>query len=86
GLPYYWNIESDLVSWLPPTDPAAVITRPAKKFKEVGEGMERFEREELKEKWLARHDDAHQYAKGRKGNSFPSPTPNPPGRWGRGGG
>ncbi|XP_048475851.1 polyglutamine-binding protein 1 [Rhincodon typus] len=67
GLPYYWNIESDLVSWLPPTDAAAIITKPAKKFKEAGDSVERFEREELKEKWLARHDDAHRYPKGRKG-------------------
>uniref|UniRef100_A0A8C7EHQ0 Polyglutamine-binding protein 1 n=1 Tax=Nothoprocta perdicaria TaxID=30464 RepID=A0A8C7EHQ0_NOTPE len=30
GLPYYWNAESDLVSWLPPSDPGAVVTRAAK--------------------------------------------------------
>ncbi|KAI8500317.1 Polyglutamine-binding protein 1 [Branchiostoma belcheri] len=26
---YYWNAETDQVSWLPPTDPAAKITVPA---------------------------------------------------------
>ncbi|XP_051950887.1 polyglutamine-binding protein 1 [Xyrauchen texanus] len=33
GLPYYWNIETDMVSWLSPNDPAAVITKAAKKQK-----------------------------------------------------
>lgn len=31
GLPYYWNVETDLVSWLSPNDPTAVITKAAKK-------------------------------------------------------
>uniref|UniRef100_A0A8B9HCP4 Polyglutamine-binding protein 1 n=1 Tax=Astyanax mexicanus TaxID=7994 RepID=A0A8B9HCP4_ASTMX len=31
GLPYYWNVETDLVSWLSPNDPAALITKAAKK-------------------------------------------------------
>ncbi|NWI92650.1 PQBP1 protein, partial [Pitta sordida] len=33
GLPYYWNVETDLVSWLPPNDPNSVITKPAKRLK-----------------------------------------------------
>uniref|UniRef100_A0A8C3JTA5 Polyglutamine-binding protein 1 n=1 Tax=Calidris pygmaea TaxID=425635 RepID=A0A8C3JTA5_9CHAR len=33
GLPYYWNVETDLVSWLPPTDPNSVITKAAKRLK-----------------------------------------------------
>lgn len=33
GLPYYWNAETDLVSWLPPGDPNAVITKAAKRQK-----------------------------------------------------
>lgn len=33
GLPYYWNIETDLVAWLSPNDPTAVITKPAKKIR-----------------------------------------------------
>ncbi|KAL1269505.1 hypothetical protein QQF64_031794 [Cirrhinus molitorella] len=33
GLPYYWNVETDLVSWLSPNDPAAVISKAAKKQK-----------------------------------------------------
>ncbi|KAL7988192.1 hypothetical protein Chor_007111 [Crotalus horridus] len=32
-LPYYWNIESDLVSWLSPNDPNSVMTKAAKKLK-----------------------------------------------------
>ncbi|XP_062368123.1 polyglutamine-binding protein 1 isoform X1 [Cinclus cinclus] len=33
GLPYYWNVETDLVSWLSPNDPNSVITKPAKRLK-----------------------------------------------------
>jgi len=33
GLPYYWNVETDLVSWLSPNDPSAVITKGVKKQK-----------------------------------------------------
>uniref|UniRef100_A0A672JIM2 Polyglutamine-binding protein 1 n=1 Tax=Salarias fasciatus TaxID=181472 RepID=A0A672JIM2_SALFA len=33
GLPYYWNVETDLVTWLSPNDPTAVITKPAKKVR-----------------------------------------------------
>ncbi|XP_013866442.1 polyglutamine-binding protein 1 isoform X2 [Austrofundulus limnaeus] len=33
GLPYYWNVETDLVAWLSPNDPAAVVTKAAKKVK-----------------------------------------------------
>lgn len=35
GLPYYWNVETDLVAWLSPNDPSAVVTKPAKKPKGV---------------------------------------------------
>lgn len=31
GLPYYWNVETDMVAWLSPNDPAAIITKSAKK-------------------------------------------------------
>lgn len=31
GLPYYWNVETDMVAWLSPNDPTAVITKSAKK-------------------------------------------------------
>ncbi|CAJ0945569.1 unnamed protein product [Ranitomeya imitator] len=27
GLPYYWNVETDMVSWLSPHDPNAIITK-----------------------------------------------------------
>ncbi|KAM9324915.1 LOW QUALITY PROTEIN: polyglutamine-binding protein 1 [Gastrophryne carolinensis] len=33
GLPYYWNVETDLVSWLSPHDPSAVIIRSSSKQK-----------------------------------------------------
>lgn len=33
GLPYYWNVETDMVAWLSPNDPSAVITKPAKKIR-----------------------------------------------------
>ncbi|KAL6033338.1 hypothetical protein STEG23_009980 [Scotinomys teguina] len=33
GLPYYWNVETDLVSWLSPHDPNFVVTKPAKKLR-----------------------------------------------------
>ncbi|XP_061909436.1 polyglutamine-binding protein 1 [Entelurus aequoreus] len=41
-LPYYWNVETDLVAWLSPNDPSALITKPAKKQK--AEGDDRGER------------------------------------------
>ncbi|XP_023143710.2 polyglutamine-binding protein 1 [Amphiprion ocellaris] len=44
GLPYYWNIETDLVAWLSPNDPSAVVTKPAKKIRAEG-GDERVERQ-----------------------------------------
>ncbi|KAM6981878.1 polyglutamine-binding protein 1 [Tautogolabrus adspersus] len=43
GLPYYWNVETDLVAWLSPNDPTSVVTKPAKKIREGGE--ERIERQ-----------------------------------------
>uniref|UniRef100_A0A4X2LVH8 Polyglutamine-binding protein 1 n=1 Tax=Vombatus ursinus TaxID=29139 RepID=A0A4X2LVH8_VOMUR len=33
GLPYYWNVETDLVSWLNPHDPSSVITKAAKEWR-----------------------------------------------------
>ncbi|NWS65157.1 PQBP1 protein, partial [Chunga burmeisteri] len=33
GLPYYWNVETDLVSWLSPNDPNSVVTKAAKRLK-----------------------------------------------------
>uniref|UniRef100_UPI00358ED18D polyglutamine-binding protein 1 n=1 Tax=Myxine glutinosa TaxID=7769 RepID=UPI00358ED18D len=33
-LPYYWNAETDMVSWLSPLDVLAVITKAAKKMPE----------------------------------------------------
>jgi len=34
GRYYYWNMENDLVSWLPPKHPKAVLTRSATKLRE----------------------------------------------------
>ncbi|XP_035872915.1 polyglutamine-binding protein 1 isoform X2 [Phyllostomus discolor] len=31
GLPYYWNVETDLVSWLSPHDSNSIITKSVKK-------------------------------------------------------
>ncbi|KAG7270557.1 hypothetical protein CRUP_025159 [Coryphaenoides rupestris] len=33
GLPYYWNVETDMVAWLSPNDPTTVITKSAKKLR-----------------------------------------------------
>ncbi|XP_040008135.1 polyglutamine-binding protein 1 [Xiphias gladius] len=45
GLPYYWNVETDLVAWLSPNDPSAVLTKAAKKLRVDGGGEERVERQ-----------------------------------------
>ncbi|XP_061422986.1 LOW QUALITY PROTEIN: polyglutamine-binding protein 1 [Lethenteron reissneri] len=39
-LPYYWNAETDMVSWLAPADPLAVITKAAKKIPATEEKKE----------------------------------------------
>ncbi|KAG8447325.1 hypothetical protein GDO86_014695 [Hymenochirus boettgeri] len=66
GLPYYWNVETDLVSWLAPHDPSAVITKATSKLKEP---EERLEKEELtvKEKRFSRREELAPYPKSRKG-------------------
>ncbi|TEA16925.1 hypothetical protein DBR06_SOUSAS20910032, partial [Sousa chinensis] len=33
GLPYYWNVDTDLVSWLSPHDPNSVVSKSAKKLR-----------------------------------------------------
>lgn len=33
GLPYYWNVDTDLVSWLSPHDPNSVVTKSSKKLR-----------------------------------------------------
>ncbi|XP_036602996.1 polyglutamine-binding protein 1 isoform X1 [Trichosurus vulpecula] len=43
GLPYYWNVETDLVSWLNPRDPSSVITKAAKKLKGSLEAEEKMD-------------------------------------------
>ncbi|XP_030640693.1 polyglutamine-binding protein 1 [Chanos chanos] len=56
GLPYYWNVETDLVSWLSPNEPGAVITKAAKKQRgETGDDrgdvhFEKLERERERER------------------------------------
>ncbi|XP_003963598.1 polyglutamine-binding protein 1 [Takifugu rubripes] len=49
GLPYYWNVETDLVAWLSPNDPSSVVTKAAKKVRAEG-GEERTERHEKLER------------------------------------
>ncbi|XP_048879040.1 polyglutamine-binding protein 1 [Brienomyrus brachyistius] len=77
GLPYYWNVDSDLVSWLSPNDPSSVITKAAKRLRtEMGEerGERQFEkpdrereREEIREKRLQRREDSAPYSKNKRG-------------------
>ncbi|XP_016073930.1 PREDICTED: polyglutamine-binding protein 1 isoform X2 [Miniopterus natalensis] len=33
GLPYYWNVDTDLVSWLSPHDSNSIVTKSAKKLR-----------------------------------------------------
>ncbi|MBN3300084.1 PQBP1 protein, partial [Amia calva] len=78
GLPYYWNVETDLVSWLSPNDPSAVISKAIKKVKVPDRQMEveeradrlfdRLEREEVREvreKRPHRREDIAPYSKKR---------------------
>ncbi|XP_028923411.1 polyglutamine-binding protein 1 [Ornithorhynchus anatinus] len=44
GLPYYWNVETDLVSWLSPHDPNSIVTKAAKKLKSTLDNEEKPER------------------------------------------
>lgn len=38
GLPYYWNVDTDLVSWLSPHDPNSVVTKSSKKLRSNNTG------------------------------------------------
>ncbi|XP_006903390.1 PREDICTED: polyglutamine-binding protein 1 isoform X2 [Elephantulus edwardii] len=38
GLPYYWNVDTDLVSWLSPHDPNSIVTKSAKKLRSINAG------------------------------------------------
>ncbi|XP_018413497.1 PREDICTED: polyglutamine-binding protein 1 [Nanorana parkeri] len=73
GLPYYWNLEMDVVSWLSPHDPNAVISKSTAKQKEPEERsersdrVERFEREDIKERRHIRRDEVAPYPKSKKG-------------------
>ncbi|XP_014749723.1 PREDICTED: polyglutamine-binding protein 1, partial [Sturnus vulgaris] len=71
GLPYYWNVDTDLVSWLSPNDPNSVITKPAKRLKgnpEAEEPPERsHEKEEPRERRFHRREEHGPYPKGKKG-------------------
>ncbi|MBN3312501.1 PQBP1 protein, partial [Atractosteus spatula] len=77
GLPYYWNVETDLVSWLSPNDPSAVISKAAKKLKvstnqrscerNRSEVEERVEWEEVREKRQHRREDIAPYSKLKRG-------------------
>lgn len=74
GLPYYWNVETDLVSWLSPNDPNSVITKAAKRLKgaqvEAEEPPERgYEKEEPpRERRFHRREELAPYPKSKKGS------------------
>lgn len=38
GLPYYWNVDTDLVSWLSPHDSNSIVTKSAKKLRNSNAG------------------------------------------------
>ncbi|KAM5145763.1 polyglutamine-binding protein 1 isoform 1-T3 [Mantella aurantiaca] len=76
GLPYYWNVETDMVSWLSPHDPSAIIGKSVSKQKEPEERMERserlerlerVEREDIKERRHIRREEVAPYPKSKKG-------------------
>ncbi|XP_069603954.1 polyglutamine-binding protein 1 isoform X2 [Ranitomeya imitator] len=70
GLPYYWNVETDMVSWLSPHDPNAIITKCPSKQKESEERPEkpeRPEREEIKERRHIQREEIAPYQKPKKG-------------------
>ncbi|NP_001135500.1 uncharacterized protein LOC100216040 [Xenopus tropicalis] len=69
GLPYYWNVETDLVAWLSPNDPGAVITRAAAKQKVTEPEEKPLEREEviMKERRFSRREEVAPYPKSKKG-------------------
>ncbi|CDQ69151.1 unnamed protein product [Oncorhynchus mykiss] len=73
GLPYYWNVESDLVAWLSPTDSTSMITKAAKMLRaEVGEDRE-WEREpergrnDGRDRQMQRREDTAPYSKNKRG-------------------
>uniref|UniRef100_A0A2K5S0N0 Polyglutamine-binding protein 1 n=3 Tax=Platyrrhini TaxID=9479 RepID=A0A2K5S0N0_CEBIM len=45
GLPYYWNADTDLVSWLSPHDPNSVVTKSAKKLRNSNAAVSRKDEE-----------------------------------------
>ncbi|XP_029291541.1 polyglutamine-binding protein 1 isoform X2 [Cottoperca gobio] len=65
GLPYYWNVESDLVAWLSPNDPTTVVTKSAKKMRAEG-GEERVERVERVERPFEKIDREREREKERE--------------------
>ncbi|XP_029574913.1 polyglutamine-binding protein 1 isoform X2 [Salmo trutta] len=78
GLPYYWNVDSDLVAWLSPTDPTSMITKAAKMLREVGEDRERAQEPEMdrergrndgreRDRRMQRREDAAPYSKNKRG-------------------
>ncbi|KAM9429289.1 polyglutamine-binding protein 1-like isoform 4-T9 [Salvelinus alpinus] len=74
GLPYYWNVESDLVAWLSPTDPTSMITKAAKMLREVGEDREREREPEMerndgreRDRRMQRREDTAPYSKNKRG-------------------
>ncbi|CAI9156513.1 unnamed protein product, partial [Rangifer tarandus platyrhynchus] len=77
GLLYYWNVDTDLVSWLSPHDPNSVVTRSAKKLRssnadaeeKLDRGHEKSDREESKERRHHRREELAPYPKSKKAAS-----------------
>lgn len=51
---YYWDTARDMVSWLPPSDPEAVVTYPANKTKTIVEEKKETEHKRSKPKGRSR--------------------------------
>ncbi|XP_027703848.1 polyglutamine-binding protein 1-like [Vombatus ursinus] len=69
ALPYYWNVETDLVSWLNPHDPSSVITKATKKLRSNGKNTSQKD-QELDPMDLSAYSDAPRgtWSTGRKKN------------------
>uniref|UniRef100_A0A8C4X291 Polyglutamine-binding protein 1 n=1 Tax=Eptatretus burgeri TaxID=7764 RepID=A0A8C4X291_EPTBU len=77
-LPYYWNADTDMVSWLSPLDVQAVITKAAKKLQEdvtVETSLDGDEDERkrsgrvTRERRVQRKEDAAPYMKSKRSRS-----------------
>ncbi|XP_068034631.1 LOW QUALITY PROTEIN: polyglutamine-binding protein 1-like [Anomalospiza imberbis] len=69
GLPYYWNVDTDLVSWLPPGDPGAAPGPPPRAMVDPpAEAEEPPEKEEApRERRGHRREELAPYPKSKRG-------------------